>query len=51
MLLTYDEESMKVIARRAREYVEMVHDVHIVARRHTELYEKVIEEFVPPHMR
>jgi len=51
MLLTYDEESMKVIARRAREYVEMVHDVHIVARRHVELYEQVIEEFVPPHMR
>lgn len=51
MLLTYDEESMKVIARRAREYVEMVHDVHIVARRHIELYEQVIEEFVPPHMR
>ncbi len=51
MLLTYDEESMKVIARRAREYVEMVHDVHIVARRHIDLYEQVIEGFVPPHMR
>ena len=35
---------MKVIGRRAREYVEMVHDVNIVTRRHIELYEQVIEE-------
>jgi len=51
MLLTYDEESMKVLGGRAREYVKMVHDVQIVARRHIDLYEQVIEEFVPPHMR